>query len=147
MQIRNVTRETIVCTEATLAQGFLARLRGLMGRRAMPPGSGLLLVPEYSIHTFGMRFSIDVFYLDDDCRVLRLQEAMPPNRIGPIVRGCKAILETPVGTIRQSRTQIGDLLALESRFGDELPAQIAVEGHSRSLSELPLTKPETREYP
>lgn len=110
MQIRNATRNTVVCIESRVARSFLARLRGLMFRPALSPGSGLLLAPERSIHSFGMRFPIDVIYLDGANRVVHLDEAMPPNRIGPFVRGCRAVLELPPGTIRRSQTRTGDQL-------------------------------------
>lgn len=96
-----------------MARSFLARLRGFMFRRALAQGSGLLLIPEHSIHSFGMRFPIDVIYLDGTNRVLRLDEAMPPNRIGPFVRGCQAVLELPPDTIRLSQTQPGDQLLFD----------------------------------
>lgn len=115
MRIRNVTRNTLLCTRGRSARSFLARLRGLMLQPTLPEGSGLLLAPERSIHTFGMRFPIDVVYLDGANRVLHLDETMRPNRIGPFVPGCRAILEVPCGTIRRSQTKSGDELVFESR--------------------------------
>lgn len=113
MRVRNLTRNTVLCTSAERADSFFTRLRGLMFRPALPPGGGLLLVPEHSIHTFFMRFPIDVLYLDGGNRVLRLDESVAPNRVGPFVRGCAAVLEVPPSTIRQSETTIGDRLLFE----------------------------------
>lgn len=60
-----------------------------------------------------MRFPIDVLYLDGDRRVLRLQRAMPPWRVGPVVRGCRYIVELPPGTIDRTETAVGDSILLE----------------------------------
>jgi uncharacterized membrane protein (UPF0127 family) len=109
MHIYNRTRQTTLATDGRYAQGYLARLRGLMFRKELPEGEALLLEPESSIHTFFMRFPIDVLYLDRSYQVLRADAAMPPNRIGPLVtRGCHAVLELPPGTIAATRTEVGD---------------------------------------
>lgn len=86
---------------------------GLMGKRELPAGFGLLLKNESAIHTFGMRVSIDVVYLDAHATVLRVTNAMPPTRVGPLVRGVRDVLELPTGTLAQTQTQLGDQLTLE----------------------------------
>ena len=114
MQVQNQTRGQPLITRGELAQSFWARLRGLMGRRALGEGEGLILVGEKSIHTFFMRFPIDVVYADRAWRVVRLDPAMPPNRIGPIVRQAAYILELPVGVIQATGTAVGDQLSLHT---------------------------------
>ncbi len=84
-----------------------------MGKRTLPDGFGLLLENESAIHTFGMRIPIDVVYLDARGRVLRLTHAMPPARLGPLVRGVRNVLELPIGTLAKTQTQTGDILVLE----------------------------------
>jgi uncharacterized membrane protein (UPF0127 family) len=84
-----------------------------MGRRDLAPGDGLLLKNESAIHTFGMRIAIDVVYLDAQQRVLRVTPAMPPLRLGPLVRGVRDVLELPAGTLTQTNTQPGDQLDVE----------------------------------
>jgi len=72
----------------------LARLRGLAGLRALPPGAGLLLPRTRSVHTLGMRFALDLHWLDRDGRVIRVDRAVPPGR----VRACRAavaVVELP----------------------------------------------------
>lgn len=68
--------------EAWVASGFLARLLGLAGL-GQPPSRGLLLPRCRSVHTYGMRFPIDVLFLDGE-RIVRVRERVPPGRI---VRG------------------------------------------------------------
>ncbi|NOZ06208.1 MAG: DUF192 domain-containing protein [Chloroflexi bacterium] len=112
MRVTNLTRNTEIVTRGMMATSFLARLRGLLGRKALAKGEGLLLCPESSIHTFLMRFPIDVLYLDENNTVIRLTEAMPPQRPGPWVRGTHAVLELPAGTIARQGIVVGDKLAI-----------------------------------
>ncbi len=118
MEIFNLTRETTLATAAGAARGYSARLMGLMFRDSLPENGGLLLEPESSIHTFFMRFPIDVLYLNRDYEVLRAVPAMPPNRIGPLrTPRCHAILELPAGTIAATGTTVGDRLACRRGAG------------------------------
>lgn len=117
MIVVNRTRQTTLAHRATAARTFCQRLRGLMFRPGLPAGDALVLVGDNSIHTFFMRFPIDVLYLDRDGRVLRLDEAMPPWRVGPVVGGCRYIVELPPGTIRATQTTVGDLVSLVESGG------------------------------
>ncbi len=74
----------------------LARLLGLAGLHGLPPGTGLLLPRTRSIHTLGMRFALDLVWLGDDGRVVRVDRGVRPWR----VRGCRAarsVVELPSG--------------------------------------------------
>lgn len=114
MRITNRTRQTTLATQAHRARSFIERLRGLMFVPALPEGGGLLLEPESSIHTFFMKFPLDVLYLDRHYRVLRVEHQMPASRLGPIyTKGCHAILELPPGVLAATATAVGDELLLE----------------------------------
>jgi uncharacterized membrane protein (UPF0127 family) len=83
-----------------------ARLLGLAGLRELPPGSGLLLPRTRSIHTFGMRFALDLLWLDADGRVVRVDRDVPPGR----VRGCRAahgVVELPAAARRATMPPVG----------------------------------------
>jgi hypothetical protein len=69
------------------------RLRGLLGHRTPPPHA-LLLDPCRSVHTFGMRFALDLHWLDADGALLRIDRAVPPGRVRAC-RGARAIVEVP----------------------------------------------------
>jgi len=112
MRVRNLTRDVDIVTSGRMATTFVERLRGLLGRPPLAEGEGLLLRPESSIHTFLMRFPIDVLYLDEENVVVALEEAMPPQRLGPWVRNARAVLELPAGTIARFGVAIGDRLAI-----------------------------------
>jgi uncharacterized protein len=75
----------------------LARLRGLAGLPAMPPHAGLLLPRTRSVHTFGMRFALDLYWLDRNGRVIRVDRAVPPRRVRAC-RAARAVVELPAAT-------------------------------------------------
>ena len=86
-----------------------------MFRSELPAGTGLVIDPCSSIHTFWMRFPIDVLYVDKNGTVLRADRAMKPWRIGPLfVRHGRLVIELPAGTIDRTRTERGDHLRLDA---------------------------------
>jgi hypothetical protein len=114
MQIDNQTRRQPLISHGELADTFWSRLRGLMGRSSLEAGEGLVLKGEKSIHTFFMKFPIDVLYVDRSWRVVRLDVAMPPNRLGPFVARAAYVVELPVGAIETTETRVGDQLVLRT---------------------------------
>lgn len=112
MRVLNRTKGTVVAERVRIASTPWARLIGLLGRKSLDPGEGLLLRGEQAIHTFGMRFAIDILYLDRDFGVLRALSSLPPGRTGPFLRRAHDVLELPVGTLSASRTEEGDQLDL-----------------------------------
>jgi uncharacterized protein len=80
--------------EIVVARTFLARMRGLALRRRPPPGRVLLLPRCRSVHTFGMRFVLDLVWLDGDGRVIALDQSVPPNRVRTR-REAAAVIEVP----------------------------------------------------
>src|SRR5437660_6063403 len=94
--IVNTTRGTVVCERGTVADRPLVRMRGLLGRRSLPEGEGLLLEPAPSIHTAFMRFPIDVVFLDAQMRVVKLVPHLRPWRTASS-RRAHAVLELAAG--------------------------------------------------
>ncbi len=113
IRVRNITRETYLITRGRLADTFLSRLLGLMGRRSLAPGEGLVIVPSKGVHTWWMRFPIDVVYVDAAWRVIDIDEDLRPWRFGRIRGKAHAVIEVPAGTVASTRTRVGDVLALE----------------------------------
>jgi uncharacterized protein len=101
----------MVCRRCAVADRPLSRLRGLMGRRPLAPGEGLLLKPTPSIHTCFMRFEIDAVFLDTDLRVLDVKPHLGPWRLAGR-RGAHAVLELPGGEARRVGLEPGALLEL-----------------------------------
>jgi len=95
-----------------MATNIVDRTRGLMGRQGLGVGQGMLIRPCQSVHTFFMRFPIDVVFLDNENRVVRIVERMKPNRISPYVFRARSTLELPAGTVSVTSTHVGDKLTI-----------------------------------
>jgi hypothetical protein len=80
-----------------VADGFASRFLGLMGRRSLPEGEGMLFVPGGSIHTFFMRFALDAAFLAADGTALRVAAAVRPWRLARAPRGTRFVLELAAG--------------------------------------------------
>ncbi len=96
-----------------LADGFFSRFRGLLGRRGLPPGEGLLLRPSSSVHTMFMRFPIDVVFLDRGLQVVGVSAEVRPWRLAGR-RGTRHVLELGAGEAQARGIRTGERLSLES---------------------------------
>src|SRR6516225_544364 len=106
IRVRNETRGTIVATAAEVADTGRKRRVGLLKKEKLERGEGLWITPCESVHTFFMRFAIDLVYLDRTKRVRKVRHAVPPWRIS----GCltaNSVLELPAGAAAESGTQPG----------------------------------------
>lgn len=109
--ILNRTKQSIIATHVQIAMTAHARRIGLLKHDQLEPGHTLGIparawIPLLAIHTFGMKFPIDVLFLDKHNQVIRCC-TLPPNRI-EFAWDARMVLEIAVGTISQSRTQRGD---------------------------------------
>jgi uncharacterized membrane protein (UPF0127 family) len=100
---------TVVCERCTLADNPLTRLKGLLGRRGLPAGEGLLLRPTGAVHTLFMRFPIDVVFLDTELRVIDVVAELRPWRAAGR-RGTRAVLELAAGECGRRGIRAGDRL-------------------------------------
>lgn len=115
MEVYNVTKNTSLGTQITVAARFWSRLVGLLNRTSLEAEQGLLLVPCQSVHGFGMRFSCEAVYLDANNQVLKTI-VLRPGKIGPFMRQASKILELPLGTVSRSCTEAGDLLIVQEHI-------------------------------
>ena len=115
MRAMNRDRGTELARRVERADRFWKRLRGLSGRRELPRGEALWIIPCRGVHTRGMSFPIDVLFLDGECRVLAVEENLAPGRIAPVRWRARTVLELPAGTVRGSDTRIGDHIDFETR--------------------------------
>jgi uncharacterized membrane protein (UPF0127 family) len=104
---------TVVCDRCTVADTMLARMRGLLGRKNLPPGEGILLRPCPSVQTFFMRFPIDVVFVDRDSVVLKVVENLKPWR-STGARRAHAAIELASGEAARNGITVGDRLVTES---------------------------------
>jgi uncharacterized membrane protein (UPF0127 family) len=114
--VYNKTRETFVATEAVVADGYLRRLVGLLGKtkRWARLGAGLWIVPSRGVHTIGMLFPIDLLFLSKDKEVVHLQEHVRPFRVSKVTLKATSVLELPPHTIYRTGTRVGDRLEISS---------------------------------
>ena len=96
-----------------VAGSSASRAKGLLGRESLAEGEGLLFKHCSSLHTFFMRFPIDIIFTDRDGRVLKSAEAVPPFRLVAAPLRAHFALEVPVGAIGTSSTREGDRLLFE----------------------------------
>jgi len=111
MQAVNVSQGgEIVARRVECAETSAQRRKGLLGRSQMDPDEGLYIVPCEWIHTFGMRFPIDVAFLAADGRVLTVHHCLKPNRLSKIAFRAEGVLELPAGRLRATGTARGDVI-------------------------------------
>lgn len=104
----NKDRNCYVASKASWAANLFTKLRGLLGTDTLPAGEGLYLERCNQIHMFGMRYAIDVVFIDKKSRVIGLCHEIGPGRISPAYWNARGCLEVPAGTILDTGTQIGD---------------------------------------
>jgi uncharacterized membrane protein (UPF0127 family) len=112
--VYNKTRETFVATEAAVANSYLRRLVGLLGKtkRWSRFGCGLWIIPSRGVHTIGMMFPIDLIFLSKDKEVVHIEEFVRPFRISRVSLKAASVLELPAHTIYRTGTCVGDHLEI-----------------------------------
>lgn len=114
--IWNETRGTLLADAADVADTSETRRRGLLKHDSLPAGQGLWIVPCEGVHSFGMKFEIDVVYLNRKMQVRKLRSRMVPRRVS-ICLPAHSVLELPAGTISSTQTQTGDQLKATLKSG------------------------------
>ncbi len=109
--IRNVTRDTQIADKAETARSGATRSKGLLGRKGLGRGEGMWIVPCEAVHTFFMQFPLDLIYLDRGHRVKKTRSAVPAWRFSACI-SAHSVIELPAGTIRETRTEKGDVLEI-----------------------------------
>ncbi len=90
-----------------------ARRTGLLKHGGLPQGSAMIIAPSNAIHTFFMKFPIDVAFVGRDGRVRKVREAVRPWRMSAALRGY-AVIELPAGALRATNTNVGDTLVIHT---------------------------------
>jgi uncharacterized membrane protein (UPF0127 family) len=107
--VTNQLRSTVLATSLEVADTGPKRNKGLLGRDGLAPGGGLWIVPCESVHTFFMRFPIDLVYLDRSNTIRKVRSSVGAWRMSACL-SAHSILELPAGTIHATQTQVGDVL-------------------------------------
>lgn len=97
-----------------IADTFFRRLKGLMLTKQLPGGHGLLIRPCKSVHTYFMKYNIDVLHLDEAGKIVGMELSLKPGRMGAVIRGTQSVLELPEGTLGQAGAQVGQTVIFEN---------------------------------
>jgi len=111
MVVLNATRGTTLARRVATADDEASRMKGLLGRESLAPEEGLWIVPCPMIHTFFMKFPLDVLFLDRGLVVRRVLEDLKPWRLSPWVFSAHSVLELQGGVLRGG-VAVGDRLEM-----------------------------------
>jgi len=112
LRVTNQTRGRILADRAEVADTSAKRRTGLLKHTGLAPGEGLWIVPCEGVHTFAMKFTIDVLFLNRKHKVLKIRPNMVRRRIALSLLA-HSVLELPAGTLAETGTERGDQLELE----------------------------------
>jgi uncharacterized protein len=110
--VRNITRNTSIGESINSAETSAQRRTGLLKHEKLDEGTGLWIVPCEAVHTFFMKFALDLIYVDRKHRVRKTVRALAPWRMS-ICLPAHSILELPPGTIERTNTQKHDQLEFQ----------------------------------
>ncbi len=103
----------VLVEEVELANHMVSRFMGLMFRKSMKDEHGLILIPCNQVHTFNMKFDIDVISLDKDNKVLEIYDSVKPNKVCKGVKNAKKVLELNPGIANKFGLSVGDICVFE----------------------------------
>jgi uncharacterized membrane protein (UPF0127 family) len=112
LRVRNQNRDTVLADRADIADTAAKRNKGLLKHTGLAPGEGLWIVPCQAIHTIGMKFPIDVLFLNKTKRVLKVRRNMNKWKMA-VCLGARSVLELPAGRCHAMQTAVGDQLEFE----------------------------------
>lgn len=112
MKIYNSTQNSIISENTKMADNFFSRSIGLLSRKTLPESESLVIKPCCSIHTFFMRFDIDVLFIGANGKIIELYENVKPWNVLPIHLNSKYVVELPTGCISDKNIQKGDEIIL-----------------------------------
>ena len=112
VRLINQTKNTILAQDVFIANTPFKRIKGLLGRKVFLSGQAIILEPCNSVHTFFMRFPIDILFVDKNYKVIQAIPKFNPNRISRIYWHSSKVIELPAGRLVLTNTQVKDQLQL-----------------------------------
>lgn len=109
--IRNTRNGRVIAHDLITAFDSSSRRVGLLRHASFPQGAAMLIAPSNAVHTFFMRFPIDIAFISREGRVMKACHAVRPWRIAAAVRAY-GVVELPAGTLAACDTATGDVLAV-----------------------------------
>ena len=123
MIVHNTDRGSVLGETIEVADSAIRRVKGLLGRECLEDGQGLLFKQCASLHTFFMRFPIDVLFVDKSGKVLKVADGVKPFKLVAAPLKAYYAIELPAGAVSRSKTRTGDRLSFreEPEEADEEP--------------------------
>ena len=112
MRVRNTSKNTVLAEQTVMANTSETRRTGLLKHKSLPRGEGLWIAPCEAVHSFWMKFPIDVLYLNKKKKVVKIRSNMVPWRLSACFRA-HSVLELPAGMAAETHTAPGDQLKFE----------------------------------
>ncbi|WP_249870302.1 DUF192 domain-containing protein [Oceanobacillus saliphilus] len=113
IKLVNIDTDEAIAERVKGAYTFWSRFKGLMLTESMPENEALHISPCTAIHTFFMKYSIDIIYLNKEKEIVGIEEYLEPGRIGKKFMNVKSVIELPAGTIRNTSTAVGQKVNLD----------------------------------
>jgi len=110
VKVQILNKNITVAENVKVADRFFTRLKGLMASSELKDGIGLMLVPCNCVHTWFMRYPIDVVFINKENIVVKIENSMMPYRIGSIVKQAWSVLELKAGSCQRLGITVGDRL-------------------------------------
>lgn len=110
---RVATSDIVLAERLRPAHTHWTRLKGLLGTRSLEPGDGLWLRPCRQVHMIGMRYAVDLVFIDEAYRVVRTISGLAPGKFSPKVATAMSVLELPAGTVARARLTEGARIEIE----------------------------------
>lgn len=115
LKLQNLTKDIEVLDDIIIAESFFSRLKGLLGKKGLDKGQGLVIRPCNSVHTIGMKFSIDLAFVNEDNQVIHIIQDLKPGKLSPIIKGSKFVIEVASGEFSHDNLEIGDIIEIKSQ--------------------------------
>ena len=112
-KVSNRTKNEVLADSAELANTPLKRIKGLLGKTGLKQGQGMIITPCSSIHTFFMKFAIDIVFLDKEGNTVAMAHSLPPSRLFGAPFKASLVVELPPGTLSRTRTELNDKISIE----------------------------------
>lgn len=113
VEIINVTKGNIICSDGALADVFFSRLKGLIGKSELKDSQGLCIIPCKSVHTFFMKFSIDVVFVDKHGIVCEIIKNLKSYKISKYISKAHYAIELSSGMCDKADIELNDLIDLK----------------------------------
>lgn len=119
-QIINIDNGTILAGSASIADHFFTRLKGLIGKKTMPKGEALIISPCSMVHCIGMKMNIDVLFVTNTGKIIKIISPMRPGQISPYIRNACYVVELPASQAAQTGTKEGDWIRIDADCADQV---------------------------